>query len=184
MGVTDPIAGRTGREPGASGRQQHRHYQHGRGADRQAAGVSQGSAAQDFPRRVLWDPQAPGSVPQWKGSQEPAKELNLQLYSMEVSSVDNYDAAFKKAIEARNSAVWVTLNPLANSNQKLIAELAIKNRLPSICARGDYAENGCLLSYGPSYSIEGRDGALFVDKISRAPGRPICRCSSRPNSNW
>ena len=114
---------------------------------------------------VLWDPQAPGSVPQWKGSQEPAKELNLQLYSMEVSSADNYDAAFRKAIEARNSAVWVTLNPLANSNQKLIAELAIKNRLPSICARSDYAESGCLLSYGPSYSIEGRDGARFVDKI-------------------
>ena len=114
---------------------------------------------------VLWDPKAPGSVPQWKGSQEPAKELNLQLYSMEVSSVDNYDAAFKKAIEARNGAVWVTLNPLANSNQKLIAELAITNRLPSICARSDYAESGCLLSYGPSYSIEGRDGARFVDKI-------------------
>ncbi len=114
---------------------------------------------------VLWDPQAPGSVPQWKGSQGPAKELNLQLYSMEVSSVDNYEAAFRKAFEARNSAVWVTLNPLANSNQKLIAELAIKNRLPSICARGDYAENGCMLSYGPSYAIEGRDGARFVDKI-------------------
>jgi len=114
---------------------------------------------------VLWDPKAPGSVPQWKGSQEPAKELNLQLYSMEVSSVDNYDAAFKKAIEARNGAVWVTLNPLANSNQKLIAELAITNRLPSICARSDYAESGCLLSYGPSYSVEGRDGARFVDKI-------------------
>jgi putative ABC transport system substrate-binding protein len=47
----------------------------------------------------------------------------------------------------------------------LIAELAIKNRLPSICARSDYAESGCLLSYGPSYSIEGRDGAGFVDKI-------------------
>jgi putative ABC transport system substrate-binding protein len=83
---------------------------------------------------VLWDPQAPGSVPQWKGSQAPAKELDLQLYSMEVSSADNYEAAFK-------------------------------NRLPSICARSDYAESGCLLAYGPSYSIEGRDGARFVDKI-------------------
>jgi len=114
---------------------------------------------------VLWDPQAPGSVPQWKGSQAPAKELDLQLYSMEVSSADNYEAAFKKAIDARNTAIWVTLNPLANSNQKLIAELAIKNRLPSICARSDYAESGCLLAYGPSYSIEGRDGARFVDKI-------------------
>jgi len=114
---------------------------------------------------VLWDPQAPGSVPQWQESQAPAKELGLKLHSMEVSRVDRYEAAFNDAIAARNSAVWVTLNPLANSNQKLIADLAIKKRLPSICARGDYAENGCLLAYGPGYSTEGRDGARFLDKI-------------------
>jgi ABC-type uncharacterized transport system substrate-binding protein len=114
---------------------------------------------------VLWDPQAPGSTPQWKESQLPARELGLQLYSMEVSSVDRYEIAFKEAIKARNTAVWVTLNPLANSNQKLIAELAINNRLSSICARSDYAENGCLMAYGPGYSTEGRDGARYVDKI-------------------
>ncbi|HET8563554.1 MAG TPA: ABC transporter substrate-binding protein [Candidatus Binatia bacterium] len=114
---------------------------------------------------VLWDPQAPGSTPQWEESQLPARELGLQLYSMEVRSVDKYEAAFKEAVKARNTAVWVTLNPLANSNQKLIAELAINNRLPSICARGDYAENGCLMAYGPGYSTEGRDGARYVDRI-------------------
>jgi len=114
---------------------------------------------------VLWDPKAPGSIPQWEESQVPARELGLQLYSMEVSSVDKYDVAFKEAVKARNTAVWVTLNPLANSNQKTIADLAISNRLPSICARSDYAENGCMMAYGPGYSIEGRDGARYVDKI-------------------
>ena len=114
---------------------------------------------------VLWDPKAPGSRPQWAQSQLPARELGLQLYSMEVSSVDKYEAAFNEAVKARNAAVWVTLNPLANSNQKQIAELAIRKRLPSICARGDYAENGCLIAYGPTYSTEGRDGARYLDKI-------------------
>jgi putative ABC transport system substrate-binding protein len=114
---------------------------------------------------VLWDPQAPGSVPQWQASQQPAQELGLHLYSMEVSKVEHYEAAFKAAVEARNTALWVTLNPLANSNQKKIADLAIQHGLPSICARSDYAENGCLMAYGPGYSIEGRDGARYVDKI-------------------
>jgi putative ABC transport system substrate-binding protein len=114
---------------------------------------------------VLWDPQAPGSKPQWEESQVPARELGLQLYSMEVSTVQGYEPAFKNAVKARNTAVWVTLNPLANSNQKKIAGLAIANRLPSVCARGDYAENGCLMAYGPGYSTEGRDGARYVDKI-------------------
>jgi putative tryptophan/tyrosine transport system substrate-binding protein len=114
---------------------------------------------------VLWDPKAPGSIPQWEESQQPAHELGLQLYSMEVSSVDRYEAAFKEAVHARNTAIWVTLNPLANSNQKIIADLAIKHRLPSICARSDYADNGCLIAYGPGYSNEGKDGARYVDKI-------------------
>lgn len=116
---------------------------------------------------VLWDPRAPGSVPQWQQSQQPARELGLQLYSMEVSSADRYEAAFREAVEAHNTAVWVTLNPLANSNQKRIAELALSHRLPSICARSDYSDNGCMMAYGPGYGTEGKDGARYVDRILR-----------------
>jgi putative tryptophan/tyrosine transport system substrate-binding protein len=114
---------------------------------------------------VLWDPKAPGSTPQWEESQQPARQLGLQLYSLEVSSADRYEPAFKEAVNAGNTSIWVTLNPLANSNQKIIADLAIKHRLPSICARSDYADNGCLMAYGPGYSNEGRDSARYVDKI-------------------
>jgi putative ABC transport system substrate-binding protein len=114
---------------------------------------------------VLWDPHAPGAVPQRQDSQLPARELGLQLYSMEVSSVDKYEAAFREAVEARNTALWVTLNRLANANQKMIADLAIHHGLPSICARADYSENGCMMAYGPGYGSEGKDGARHVDKI-------------------
>ncbi|MGJ7507204.1 ABC transporter substrate-binding protein [Variovorax sp. GT1P44] len=114
---------------------------------------------------VLWDPNAPGSIPQWEASQVPAEKLGIQLYSMEATSADKYPQAFKDAVKARATAVWVTLNPVANSNQKLIAELAIENGLPTICARGDYAENGCLMAYGPGYVNEGKDGARYVDRI-------------------
>ena len=120
---------------------------------------------------VLWDPQAPGSKPQWDESQQPARALGLQLHSMPVSSVDKYDAAFKEAVKAKSSAVWITLNPLANSNQKLLAGLAMGYRLPSICARAGYAENGCLMAYGPGYVAEGKDGARYVDKILKG-GKP------------
>jgi putative ABC transport system substrate-binding protein len=46
---------------------------------------------------VLWDPQSAGSVPQWKESELAATELGLRLYSMEVSSADKYEGAFKEA---------------------------------------------------------------------------------------
>jgi putative tryptophan/tyrosine transport system substrate-binding protein len=114
---------------------------------------------------VLWDPQSPGSVPQWKETELAATELGLRLYSMEASSVDEYEGAFKEAVKARSGALAVTLNPVSNSNQKPIADLATKNRLPTMCARGDYVDNGCMMSYGPSYVAEGRDAARYVDKI-------------------
>ena len=130
---------------------------------------------------VLWDPRAPGSVPQWEASQRPARQLGLELYSMEASSADDYAAAFKAAVKARSHAVWVTLNPVANSNQKLIAELAIENGLPSVCARGDYAENGCLMAYGPGYDTEGKDGARYVDRILKG-ARPADLPIEQPTS--
>jgi putative ABC transport system substrate-binding protein len=114
---------------------------------------------------VLWDPHAPGSVPQWQDSQLSARELGLQLYSMVVSSVDTYEAAFTEAVEAGNTALLVTLHTLANSNKKKIAELAIHHGLPSICARSDYSEDGCMMAYGPGYGSEGKDGARHGDKI-------------------
>ncbi len=86
---------------------------------------------------VLWNPQDPGSTFQWKESQLSARQLGLQLYSMEVTSADKYENAFKEATKARSAALAVTLSALANSNQKRIADLTTKNRLPAIYPRGD-----------------------------------------------
>ena len=57
---------------------------------------------------VLWNPQDPGSAQQWKESQLPARELGLQLHSMEVSSADKYESAFKEAMKAGSAALAVT----------------------------------------------------------------------------
>ena len=114
---------------------------------------------------VLWNPQDPSSEQQWKESQLSARELGLQLYSMQVSSADKYESAFKEAIKARSAALAVTLHPLANSNQKRIADLAAKHRLPAIYPREDFVVSGGLMSYGPDRAESFRRAAVFVDKI-------------------
>lgn len=114
---------------------------------------------------VLWDPQNPGSTPQWQESQTAAKQLRMQLHSMEVTDVDQYEPAFKIALKAGSTALAVTLNPLANSNQKRVVDLAAKYKLPAIYARSDYVDSGGLMSYGQNASADGRDAARLVDKI-------------------
>jgi putative tryptophan/tyrosine transport system substrate-binding protein len=116
---------------------------------------------------VLWDPQNAGSIPQWQESQLAARELGLQLYSMEVSSTDKYDNAFKQATKAGSTALAATLNPLANSNQKLVVELATKSRLPAIYASVNYVENGGMMSYAQNIAADGRDASRLVDKLLR-----------------
>jgi putative ABC transport system substrate-binding protein len=111
---------------------------------------------------VLWDPQSPGA-PQWKESQLPARELGLQLYSMEVSSADKYEAAFKEAIKAGSTGLAVTQQ--TRSNRKRIIDLATKNHLPAIYPSAGFVESGGLMSYGPDEIEPYRRAAVMVDKI-------------------
>jgi ABC-type uncharacterized transport system substrate-binding protein len=114
---------------------------------------------------VLWNPRAESSTQQWKESQLAARELGLQLHSMEVGSADKYEGAFKEALKARSAALTVTQETLASFNQKRIADLAMTHRLPAIYPRGDYASSGGMMSYGPDRTEPYRRGALMVDKI-------------------
>jgi len=114
---------------------------------------------------LLWNPQDENSVQQWKESQQAARELGLQLYSMEVSSADKYEGVFKEVTKAGNGALAATLEGLANSNQKLIAELAAKYRMPAIYGRRDYAESGGLMSYGADLADAFKRAAYYVDRI-------------------
>ncbi len=114
---------------------------------------------------VLWDPQVQGTAQEWKESQLPARELGLQLHSMEVSSADKYDTAFKEATKAGSAALVVIASPLVLSYQKRIVDLATKNRLPAIYHRGEWVVRGGLMSYGADQHERFRRGAVFVDKI-------------------
>ena len=113
---------------------------------------------------VLWNPKSPGAEQSWKESQLAARELGLQLHSMEVSSADKYEGAFKEAIKARSDALAWLLSPLGYSNQETV-ELPKKYRLPAIYSRRAVVENGGLMSYGPDRDEPFRRAAVFVDKI-------------------
>ena len=114
---------------------------------------------------VLWNSKNLTSAQTWKESQQPARELGLQLHSIEVESADKFDGAFKEAIKARSAALVVSGSPLFNSFLKQIADLAIKNRLPAIGSREDFVDSGGLMSYGPDRADAYRHAARYVDKI-------------------
>jgi putative ABC transport system substrate-binding protein len=114
---------------------------------------------------VLWDRRNSGSSEQWNAHQRPARELGLQLHSMEVSSADRLEAAFDEAVKARSDAFTVTQNPIATSRRHQIAELAAKHKLPAIYNEAEFTQSGGLMSYGADQNEPNRRVAVMIDKI-------------------
>ena len=113
----------------------------------------------------LWNPTDAASAQQWKESLHPARELGLQLYSMQVSSADKYEVAFKDAMKAHVVALAVPQDALAASRRQLIARLAAKHRLPAVYPRVDFVASGGLMSYGADPDESYKRVAAMVDKI-------------------
>jgi putative tryptophan/tyrosine transport system substrate-binding protein len=113
----------------------------------------------------LWNPSNPGDVPLWKEVEAASGALGLQVRSLEVRSLTDFDNAFATATKERVEAFTMTLNPFINSYRPRILDFVAKNRLPAIFGVPDIVEAGGLMSYGPDYSEHFRRLATFVDKI-------------------
>jgi putative ABC transport system substrate-binding protein len=114
---------------------------------------------------VLWNPQGTTSPLSWKEIQLPAPELGIQLHSLEVRRSNDFDKAFEDATRARAGAVAIMPDPLFAGNLKRIADLAAKNRLPSIFHLREFVDSGGLVAYGVDRPDQFRRAATYVDKI-------------------
>jgi putative ABC transport system substrate-binding protein len=115
----------------------------------------------------MYDPGDPAKIVEFKETQTAAAHLRVQLQALEVRSLDEFDSAFKAATRAKAGALLVLPTSILISNQKQIAELAVKNRLPTMFAYGQLMEADGLMSYGPDYADLHRRAATYVDKILR-----------------
>jgi putative tryptophan/tyrosine transport system substrate-binding protein len=75
------------------------------------------------------------------------------------------DGAFQAGAKGRANALITVSNPVLLRYQKRIAELAIKNRLPSMYEGSSWVEAGGLMSYATDDANSYRRAAIYVDKI-------------------
>ena len=129
---------------------------------------------------VLWNSQSVAATLNWKELQLPARQLGVQLHSLEVRSPNDFDRAFEEATSARAGALFVIPDPVTFTNLKRIADLAAKSRLPSVFQGSEFADAGGLATYGADRADMYRRAATFVDKILKGakPGDlPIARAT-------
>ena len=115
---------------------------------------------------VLWDPRGPGPAIAFKEYEAAARSLKIKLQSLEVRDANpDFEGAFKAAITGRASALIEISSSVFNRHARRIADLAIKNRLPSMCEGSEFVKAGCLMSYSSSNAEIFRRLAVYVDKI-------------------
>ncbi|HEY6198711.1 MAG TPA: ABC transporter substrate-binding protein, partial [Candidatus Binatia bacterium] len=114
---------------------------------------------------ALWNPKGTTSPITWKESQSPAHELGLRLQSIEVVRPEDFNNAIEEAKKGRAGALAILPDPLFAGNLPRLAELASKNRLPSVFHLVEFVDAGGLLAYGPDRSDMYRRAATYVDKI-------------------
>ena len=93
-----------------------------------------------------------------------AKTLRLDLQRVVVRSSAEIPGTFANPAKGRIDAVYVTTDTLFQASLAEIANLAARQRLPSI-GTGAFADAGGLIGYGVNDAEMYRRGAYFVDRL-------------------
>jgi putative tryptophan/tyrosine transport system substrate-binding protein len=115
---------------------------------------------------VLWAVDNQPAALGFKEYEVAARALKTKLQSLEVRGPNpDLGGAFQAATKGHVSALITIRDAVLLRYQKQIAELAIKNRLPSMFEGTQYVEAGGLMSYASNDADNYRRAATYVDKI-------------------
>jgi putative ABC transport system substrate-binding protein len=125
---------------------------------------------------VLWNATNPYAALVFPQTQVAGRTLGIEVQSLEVPALDDFDGAFDAARQAHPDALITVEDPLTATNQKRIVDFATTGRLPSLYGLRQSVLGGGLVSYGASFADLFRRAAAYVDKIlkgTKPAGLPV-----------
>jgi putative ABC transport system substrate-binding protein len=100
-----------------------------------------------------------------KQTEMSAPALGIKIQLVPVRGTDEFHGAFAAMKKENASALVIIQGSVTNTYRKQLVDLAVKNSLPAMCEEAEWAEDGCLLSYGHDPRQNWRRAATYVDKI-------------------
>src|SRR4029450_5075532 len=88
-----------------------------------------------------------------------------ELRLLKVGRVEDLAAALAGVDARRDGGVVVLPTNLAFAHASTLAELALKQKLPTVSDVRAYADAGGLMAYGVDYDEQMRGAATYVDRI-------------------
>jgi putative ABC transport system substrate-binding protein len=116
---------------------------------------------------VLRNPAGPGAATHRREVEEAARVLELELQILDVRGPGDWSGAFAAMVKGHSQGLTMLLDAMFARDRKPIADLAIKNGLPTVYSRREFAVAGGLMSYGTDRGAGYRRQAGYVDRILR-----------------
>ena len=98
--------------------------------------------------------------------------MGAAAVSLPVETREDFSRRFAEARSSGVDAISVLTTPILFANLRLVADLALQNRVPTIAGYSDFADLGGTMSYAASPLAVFRSAVALVDKILKG-ARPM-----------
>jgi len=107
----------------------------------------------------------PVGPPQWDETKTAARSLGLETELLDVRSEEDLRRAFDLAVQHHVGALLVGIDGVTQMHERLIVDLATRDRLPVTYQSREFVDSGGLMAYAVNYPDLYFRAASFVDKI-------------------
>jgi putative ABC transport system substrate-binding protein len=114
---------------------------------------------------VLWNANDQGMTLRYRGIENAAQFLNVEVQAFGVREPDDFTAAFSAMTRRRPDALFLVADPMTSMNRKRVIEFAATQRIPAMYENDFYVRDGGLMSYGSSFADSFRLAAFYIDRI-------------------
>jgi putative ABC transport system substrate-binding protein len=97
--------------------------------------------------------------------QSAGRKLAIEIQPFPTPDPGQFLAAFDEMKKKRSDAVIFLASSYTQVYREQLIELAMKNRIPSMCSNSTWVDSGCVLAYGPKLSEMYRRATTYIDKI-------------------
>jgi putative ABC transport system substrate-binding protein len=114
---------------------------------------------------LVWNGSNPAGQLNARRAREAAQAAGIQVIPVEVQGQNELEAALAGLRDKGAQAIFLVSDP--NFDRKRVGSLTTATGLPAVCQERDWADGGCVITYGADGRLIARQGASYVDQVLR-----------------